>query len=354
MATADGVGNLLVVDDIEMNRDVLSRRLRRQGHIVEMAENGRRALEMLRSASFDIVLLDIMMPEMNGYQVLEEMKEDLRLRHIPVIMVSAVTEIESVVRCIEMGAEDYLLKPFNPVLLSARINAVLEKKRLRDQEMAFLQQIEQEKQRADDLLHVILPEVIVTELKANNSVKPRRHENVAVMVADVVGFTSYCDRHEPEEVIGHLQDLVETFESLAVRHGLEKIKTMGDGCIITGGLLHSLDNPALACVRWALDMLKVAPSLPAGWQLRIGLHVGPLVAGIVGHRQYLFDIWGDTVNMASRVQGATIPNTLSVSRAAWEQVAPYCLGESRGIFDLRGKGSAELFRVDGLNDGGRG
>ncbi len=134
-------GRILVVDDNRINRLQLSRGLELQGHTVGLAVSGRRALEMVRAESFDLLLLDILMPEMNGYQVLEEMKRDSVLRHIPVIVISALDEIESVVKCIEMGAEDYLTKPFNPVLLKARIDACLEKKQLRDQEMEYLRQV---------------------------------------------------------------------------------------------------------------------------------------------------------------------------------------------------------------------
>lgn len=137
-------GFVLVVDDNEANRDVLSRRLKRQGHSVVVAENGLQALEMMRAQSFDLILLDIMMPEMNGYQVLEELKADIALRHVPVIMISALDDVDSVVRCIELGAEDYLYKPFNPVLLKARVGASLEKKWLRDQEQAYVQAVKRE------------------------------------------------------------------------------------------------------------------------------------------------------------------------------------------------------------------
>ena len=135
-------GFVLVVDDIEANRDVLSRRLKRQGYEVATAENGREALERLRAETFDLVLLDIMMPEMDGYEVLHRLKADETLRHIPVIMISALSEFDSVVRCIEMGAEDYLPKPFNPTLLKARIGACLEKKRLRDRERHLYAELE--------------------------------------------------------------------------------------------------------------------------------------------------------------------------------------------------------------------
>jgi len=140
-------GLVLVVDDDEINRDVLTRRLHRQGHVVETAHDGRAALARVRETSFDLVLLDIMMPDMDGYQVLSEMKADDRLRHVPVIMISALDEEQSVVRCIEAGAEDYLTKPFNPTVLKARIGACLEKKRGRDRETLLFDQLEENYKR---------------------------------------------------------------------------------------------------------------------------------------------------------------------------------------------------------------
>ena len=134
-------GSLLIVDDNKINGDLLARRLERQGHTVTVVDNGRQALEVITTQKFDLVLLDVMMPEMNGYQVLQRLKADATLHDLPVIMLSALDEIDSVVWCIEMGAEDYLPKPFNPVLLRARIGACLEKKRLRDQEVEYLRNV---------------------------------------------------------------------------------------------------------------------------------------------------------------------------------------------------------------------
>jgi DNA-binding response OmpR family regulator len=342
-------GYVLVVDDNALNRDMLSRRLMREGYTVATAQNGREALAMMRAESFDLALLDVMMPEMNGYETLEHMKTDGVLRHVPAIMISAVDEIESVIRCIELGAADYLPKPFNPVLLKARIGAVLEKKRLRDQEQAYLAEIEAEKKRADDLLHVILPDDVVAELKATNTVKPRRYDNVAVLFCDIVGFTAYCDRREPEEVIGYLQQLVEIFELIADRNGLEKIKTIGDSFMTTAGLLKPMDNPVFSSVRAGLEMVSISPTLPPRWQVRVGIHAGPVVAGVIGRQQYLFDVWGDTVNTAARIASVGIPNAVNVSSDAWQQIADQCTGESTGLVQIKGKsGEIELFRVDKL------
>ncbi len=178
---------LLVVDDNEDNRYTLMRRLKREGYTdVPFAENGQEALDRPAEQPFDLVLLDIMMPVLNGYETLERITSDMWLREIPVIMISAVDEMDSVVRCIEGGAEDHLPKPFNAALLRARIHASLEKKRLRDQEAGYLKQIEVEKKRADDLLHATLPAAAVHELKATNVVRPRRFEDVAVL---------FCDHH---------------------------------------------------------------------------------------------------------------------------------------------------------------
>ena len=135
-------GRLLIVDDNEINRDVLARRLGRQGYTTAAAENGRKALEMVQTQKFDLLLLDIMMPELNGYEVLRHLKADVHLRDIPVIMISALDDMASIVRCIKLGAEDYLPKPFDPVLLRARIGASLEKKRLRDQEIEYLHNVD--------------------------------------------------------------------------------------------------------------------------------------------------------------------------------------------------------------------
>jgi DNA-binding response OmpR family regulator len=140
-AGAATAGRILVVDDSDSNRDMLRRRLERQGYTVATAENGRQALAMLRAGGFDLVLLDVMMPEVDGYQVLQEIKASPELRDLPVVMISALDEIASVVRCIEMGAEDYLPKPFDPVLLQARVGACLEQKRLRDHELDYLRNV---------------------------------------------------------------------------------------------------------------------------------------------------------------------------------------------------------------------
>jgi CheY-like chemotaxis protein/class 3 adenylate cyclase len=343
-------GKVLVVDDNEINRDVLARRLGRQGHEVENAADGKQALAILKGGDFDAVLLDILMPEMNGFEVLDRMKEDPALKHIPVIMISGLDQIDPAVRCIKMGAEDYLPKPFNPTLLKARLGACLEKKQLRDREVMHQKQIEEEKQRADDLLHVILPDSIVEELKETNAVLPRRFENVAVLFTDIVSFTPYCEGRDPEEIIATLQTLVEGHEELMGVHEMQKIKTIGDSYMAAAGLLKPVDNPVLNSVRCGLEMLRQAAELPAKWQLRIGIHAGPVVAGVLGRAQYLYDLFGDTVNTAARMESNGIPGSITLSGSSWKQIDHLCEGESLGFVDVKGKGKLEIVRFVRFRD----
>ena len=157
---------ILIVDDNEMNRDLLLRRLGRSGYLMDTAEDGSQAMHKMKEKEFDLVLLDIMMPEVNGYQVLEYMKDDESLRHVPVIMISALDEIESVVRCVELGADDYITKPFNPVLLNARISSCLEKKEVRDKEQQHRSTIEQYNLHLEQQVRDKVKEISSTQLAA--------------------------------------------------------------------------------------------------------------------------------------------------------------------------------------------
>ncbi|WP_026872538.1 adenylate/guanylate cyclase domain-containing protein [Inquilinus limosus] len=347
---ADPAAAILIVDDDETNRYTLARRLRREGYedLTEAAD-GVAALALLRSRRFDLVLLDVMMPGMDGYEVLRTLKSDPALGDIPVIMISALDALDSAVRCIELGAEDYLPKPFNPVLLRARVGASLDKKRLRDQEAAYLAEIEREKERSDCLLRAILPPGAIAELKATDRVTPRRYEDVAVLFCDIVDFTAYCDRNPPERVVAELQALMETFERIVAGHGLEKIKTIGDALMATAGLLEPVEEPLPAAIRCGLDLAAAARQAQPGWGVRIGIHHGPVVAGVIGRRQFLFDLWGDTVNTAARITACAHANSVFLSAALWRRIQDRCRARSRGFYELKGKGPLELVECEGID-----
>jgi adenylate cyclase len=339
-----GSARILVVDDNEDNRYTLAKRLKRERYEdVALATNGREALDLIARQPFDLILLDIMMPEMNGYEVLERLKADDLLRHVPVIMISAISELDSVVRCIELGAEDYLPKPFNSVLLRARIGASLERKRLHDREAKHLAEIERQRARADQLLHAILPALAVRELQTADRISPRRFEDVAVVFGDLVGFTSYCERHPAEEVLANLDRLAFDVEQIAGRHGLEKIKTIGDAFMATANLLEPHADPVMASVRFAFEMVEAAGRNPARWQIRIGIHVGSVVAGVIGRSKFSFDLWGDTVNTAARLSALDSEGAVCLSGAAWRRIEGRWPGCCLGRVSLKGKSGIEVY-----------
>lgn len=346
-------GCLLIVDDIEANRDLLSRRLQRQGHTIVMAENGRQALERLQEQQFDIILLDIMMPEMNGYEVLEHLKKDPALRHIPVIMISALDDMESVIRCIELGAEDYLFKPFNQTLLKARIGACLEKKRLRDQEQAFLKQLQAEKEKSERLLLSILPKPVAEQLKQTQSTIADSFAEATVLFADIVNFTQLASHRSPIEIVSLLNRIFSAFDQLAEQHGLEKIKTIGDAYMVVGGLPMPRPDHAEAIAEMALDMQKEITYFNTATQedfsIRIGISTGPVVAGVIGTKKFIYDLWGDTVNMASRMESQGIPGCIQITEDTYTVLQGKYQFEERGIIQVKGKGDMMTYLLKDRN-----
>ncbi len=336
-------GSMLIVDDVETNRDLLARRLQRHGHQVTMASNGRSAISLLHAAPFDVILCDIMMPEMNGFEVLAYLKADPILRYIPVIMISALEDTDSVVRCIELGAEDYLLKPFNPILLNARINACLEKKRLRDQERSCLRQLQAEQEKSERLLLSILPAPVAKQLKQGHSTIAQDYAEASVLFADIADFTEICTHRSAIEVVNLLNQIFSTFDQLAERHGLEKIKTIGDAYMLASGVPLPRADHAEAIANMALDMQeaieKFNHSSGESLALRIGISTGPVVAGVIGTRKFAYDLWGDTVNTASRMESHGIPGCIQVTAGTYHHLQHRYHLEARGRIPVKGKGS---------------
>ncbi|MCL4181154.1 MAG: response regulator [Verrucomicrobia bacterium] len=345
------VGTVLVVDDDEMNRDLLLRRLERQGHTVLVAENGRQALERLETTKVDLVLLDILMPEMDGLQTLERLKGSEHQRHTPVIMRSALDEIDRVVRCIEVGADDYLSKPYNPVLLRARINACLEKKRLRDQEQAYLEQLQSEREKSEHLLLNILPQSIAARLKNGETIIADSFSDVTVLFADLVDFTRLASRIPASELVRLLNEVFSQFDWLAELHGLEKIKTIGDAYMAVGGLPHPRPDHAVAVAEMALDMQRVIRRVDTlgdiRLELRIGLSSGPVVAGIIGSKKFIYDLWGDTVNTASRMESQGELGCIQVSQSTCDLLRPTYVLRERGRIEVKGKGQMNTYFLVG-------
>ncbi len=342
---------VLVVDDNEANRDLLARRLKRQGYATVVARDGIEALELIRDRPFDLVLLDIMMPRMNGYQVLEQLKADPDLRDIPVLVVSALDDIDSVVKCIQLGAEDYLPKPFNLVLLKARIGACLEKKRLRDLERAYFEQLRAEQEKSERLLLSILPQPIAERLKQNPQTIADNFPDASVLFADIVGFTKLWSRISPTQLVELLNDIFSRFDRLTDKHGLEKIKTIGDAYMVVGGLPIPRDDHAEAIAEMALDMQMEMAQFNAGnhepFSIRIGINSGSVVAGVIGTNKFIYDLWGDTVNIASRMESQGVTNAIQVTEATYKRLRDRYDFQRRGSINVKGKGEMTAYLLVG-------
>ncbi len=344
-------GRLLVVDDDEANCDMLSRRLERNGYAVAVAKGGAEALEILRASPFDLVLLDLIMPGMDGDEVLEIMKHDPALHDVPVIIVSSMDEVDAVARCILLGAEDYLPKPFNPVLLQARIGAALEKRRLRDQERAYLGQIRTEQERSATLLLNFLPESIAARIKQGETTIVDRFPEVSVLFADIVNFTELTTRLPGTMLVRLLDEIFTRFDLLAQEQGLEKIKTIGDAYMVVGGLPTPRADHAVAVAELALNMIEVirrdfsAELAPV--RVRIGINSGPVVAGVIGRHKFSYDLWGDTVNVASRMESHGRPDCIQVTDATHAQLVATHTFRRRGPVRLKGRGKMVAWWLTG-------
>ena len=346
-----GPGRILIVDDTQATRELLSRRLEREGHTIVEAENGRSALDRIAAEPFDLVLLDMMMPDINGYEVLTQLKADVSFRHIPVIILSAFDEIDSAVRCIEAGAEDYLTKPFNSVVLRARIGASLEKVRLREREQAAITELRAEKERSEKLLLNILPKSIIPRMHRGETPIAERFENVTILFSDIVGFTRLSMRRSASDVVALLNGIFSAVDRLALKSGIEKIKTIGDAYMAVAGLPEPRDDHAEAIARLALDMREIVRDVSRrhgeNLMIRIGIHTGNTVAGVIGMHKFAYDVWGDTVNTASAMESYGVPNEIQVSCACYLRLHEKFLLERRGAIEIKGKRQMETYFLRG-------
>ena len=357
-SAADKQAAILLAEDNAALRTVIVQILNSLGYVnVTEAVDGQVALDLLQSREFDLILLDIEMPRVNGFEVLEALKRDPARRHLPVIVVSGLDRLDAVVRCIELGAEDFLPKPANSVLLGARVGASLERKRLRDLERLRMLELQQEKQalqaeqeKSERLLLNILPRSIAERLKRGEHTIAERHAEVTVMFADLVDFSTLANHTDAQELVALLNDLFSRFDRLAGRYGLEKIKTIGDCYLLVGGLPEPRATHASDVAGMALEMLAGLAELnrQRGLQLhmRIGLHSGPVVAGVIGSRKFTYDLWGVTVNLAARVQASGLPDRVNVSAGTYELLKHDFRFTERGIVECKGVGRVQTYLVE--------
>ena len=329
---------VLIVDDTPTNITVVAGVLKDHCR-TKVATNGEKALTIASAPERpDLVLLDVVMPGMDGYEVCRRLKANPVTAGIPVIFLTAKTDSGDEELGFEVGAADYIHKPFSAPVVLARVKTQLALQQA-------LSEAQQAQEEADELLHALLPEKAADEIRNFGTVIPRRYENVAVLFCDVSNFTAYCDKHEPEDVISRLDALFVIFERIAAKHGLEKIKTIGDGFMGAAGLLQENDDPIGSAVRCGLEMATTLIDAQLDWEVRVGVHAGAVIAGVVGQERYQFDIWGDTVNTAARMMAMGSPGSVATTAEVWNEVSADFEGDPLGELEVKGKGRVSVYSV---------
>jgi adenylate cyclase len=328
---------ILIVDDTPANIQTLAAVLKQKGYEISVATNGKQALDVLGRLRPDLILLDVMMPEMDGFETCARIKASPEWRDLPIIFLTAKTETADIVKGFELGAVDYVAKPFNSHELLARVNTHL-----------TIDRLARENER---LLLNILPGPIADRLKAGEERIADAFPEVTVLFADIVGFTTLSASRSAQAVVELLNDLFTRFDLAAQEFGIEKIKTIGDAYMAVCGLPDPAPDHMERMMRMAVSMLRLAKEsgdergTPV--HLRIGVHSGPVVAGIIGRRKFIYDLWGDAVNLASRMESHGIPDAIQVTRPIFEKLQGRYPFQARGSIDVKGKGSVETWVLHG-------
>jgi len=337
---ADESSLVLVVDDIEENLKVLSETLVQAGFHPLQAKSGERALQVAAKAKPDLILLDIKMPGMDGFETIARLKADPALAEIPVIFISALNQIEDKVEGFRAGAVDYVSKPFQREEVVARVGTHL---RLREAQ----RNVEREREKSERLLEALLPAPIAAELKEKGTSEPRSFRDASVLFGDLVNFTGQSALLSPRQVIDELNDITAAFDGIVRDHGCERIKTIGDAYLAVSGMPEPNPDHALSIVHAALAMLDWLESRNAKagvhWEMRVGIHSGEVVAGIVGVRRFIYDVFGDTVNVASRMENASMPMRINMSETTWKLLDGRIAAEERGELPVKGAGNMKMY-----------
>ncbi len=350
---------VLVVDDSRTLRKILIRELNNVGiTLITEVGDGYEAIDKAKSERFDLMLLDMEMPELDGLETLRVLKTDPDLQYLPVIIVSSADEFDKTVECIQIGAEDYLPKPFNPILLRARVFSSLEKKRLRDLDREHILQLQHEKEllnveqlKTEKLMLNILPRPIAERLKKGESNIAGSYPEVTILFSDLVGFTEMSAGKTAQELVKLLNDLFTRFDQRAEDLGIEKIKTIGDAYMAVGGLPIPRSDHAEIVADMAIGMFEDIKefNLKKGMALnmRIGLNSGPVVAGVIGFTKFAYDLWGNTVNTASRMESTSENGRIQISSMTHDLLTEQFVMEERARIECKGLGAIQTYFLMG-------
>lgn len=361
--------SILIVDDSAMQRLALASLLEEHGYggllLVGSAMEALHYFEQQGPETIDLILMDLHMPGMSGIEACRQIKAAEERRDIPIIMVTSSSESKDLKLAFAAGAMDYITKPPNEVELVARVQSALklkhetDERKAREQELRRLnqqleqvlldlaekhQQLQVEQEKSEELLLNILPKPVAERLKRSPEAIAERFEEVTVLFADLVGFTDLSARISAEALVNLLNEVFSLFDSLAEKYGLEKIKTIGDAYMAVAGLPTLRPDHAMAVANMALEIRRQIPQMANGaLQVRLGIHTGPVVAGVIGKKKFSYDLWGDTVNIASRMESHGLIGCIQVTEETYRRLQDAYLFESRGLTPVKGKGLMKTY-----------
>lgn len=345
-------GALLVVDDEEANRDLFSRRLALQGYTVSVASDGREALERLRSQEFDLVLLDLLMPGMEGTEVLARMQADADLAVIPVIVVSGLDAMDVAVRCLRSGAVDFVTKPFDPALLAVRVEVAIRTRRLRDEARRNRLRVSVQDQLLRRVLFAGFPEQIAERIRGGETEFVDHYPEASVLSACLVGLPGHLSRGDPVEGLRAVAGIRRWVEATGREHGIEVMTFRNFHLLAAAGLPTPREDHARAVAEFGLALLNPpgqgdgAGGKGGGFRFRMGAHVGPVTAGVGGSDGLLaYELWGEAVELADGLEASGPLDALHVSSAFRTRLGEDRPAESRGVVEVEGQGRMRTFTL---------
>ncbi len=344
---------ILIVEDEFIIAIDLKKILEKMGYeITSYVGKGQEAIERAAIEQPDLILMDIMLSgPMSGIQTAEKIKQKF---NIPVVYLTALTDEETLQKAKVTEPLGYLLKPFDERGLHTSIEIALYKHKMETELKIKTAELEEEKKKTDELLHHILPAEVVRELKQKGAAEPRHYEEITILFTDFEGFSEITNRLEPSELVKDLNEIFSSFDTITQKYGLEKLKTIGDTYMIAGGLPKVTHDHAVKVVLAAIDMMEYLEKRnilsATKWLMRAGINSGQVFAGVVGTQKFTYDIWGDTVNIASRMESSSVAGKINISGATYNLIKEYFECEYRGKLNAKGKGEVDMYFVKGIKE----
>ncbi|MDX1959991.1 MAG: adenylate/guanylate cyclase domain-containing protein [Leptospiraceae bacterium] len=394
---------IVFAEDSAVQGVMLKRILLDSGYDVFWGKNGREAFELIEKVKPSLIITDVEMPDMNGFELCKKIKSKESLRDIPVIICSSLSRPEDIMTGIECGADGYVTKPYDKKYLMYRVDALLNNPLSTNEELTPLTinyagkkfeivadrlhilnmllstyenslkqynelvnaQIELKKlnksldvsrNEIEELLLNILPKKVASELKVTGKTEPIFYDEATVLFTDFKGFTKISEKLTTVELISELDRFFRYFDSIVQSYKIEKIKTIGDAYMCVAGIPEPSSEHAISMVNAALEIvdymqiyntLNESQNKPV-WGIRVGIHSGPIVAGVVGTRKFCYDVWGDSVNVASRMESSGEPGKVNISGSTYELVKDHFECEYRGKIMAKNKGEIDMYFVNGV------